>query len=188
MIMKNFIHCINLVIIKISIITGTLITGALPSFAQVTLTEESQVGTNGIGSVLVGQTVAEAVKASGLNMEKVYDDNPKYCTYFKPVGGLDGVNFMVSDYRIVRVDIDNPRVTTFRGAKIGDSEERIKYLYQGQIQVQKHPYRFRGHYLVFIPKDQEDSNYRVIFETDGQKVVRYRAGKLPEVGYIEGCS
>lgn len=41
---------------------------------------------------------------------------------------------------------------------------------------------------MFIPRDEEDSNYRVIFETDGQKVVRYRAGKLPEVGYIEGCA
>lgn len=182
--MKNSIPWISLVIVYVSIITG-----ALPSFAQVTLTEESQVGTNGIGSVLIGQTISEAVKASGLNMKQVYGGDPKYCTYFKPVGGLDGVSFMVSNYRIVRVDIDNPRVTTFRGAKIGDSEERIKYLYQEQIHVQKHPYiRFGGHYLVFIPRDQEDSNYRVIFETDGQKVLRYRAGKLPEVEYIEGCN
>lgn len=187
--MKTSFPLIRLAIASVSIITGTLSTGALPSFAQVTLTEESQVGTNGIGSVLVGQTIDEAVRASGLNMKQIYGGNPKYCTYFKPVGGLDGVSFMVSDYRIVRVDIDNPRVTTFRGAKIGDSEERIKYLYQGQIQVQKHPYnRFGGHYLVFIPRDEEDSNYRVIFETDGQKVVRYRAGRLPEVGYIEGCA
>jgi hypothetical protein len=175
-------------IVSLVIAATAVSTTALPSLAQINLTETSQVGTNGIGVVLVGQTIAEASKVSGLKMELVYGE-PKVCAYFRPVGGLDGVSFMVSDNRIARVDISNPRISTFRGAKIGDSEQRIKSLYQGQIKVQKHPYnRFGGHYLIFVPKDREDKNYRVIFETDGKKVLRYRSGKLPEVDYIEGCS
>jgi hypothetical protein len=31
-------------------------------------------------------------------------------------------------------------------------------------------YRPKGHYLVFLPKDQADKNFRVAFETDGQQV------------------
>lgn len=35
---------------------------------------------------------------------------------------------------------------------------------------------------------EADQNYRVIFETHEGKVTAYRAGQLPEVNYIEGCS
>ena len=34
----------------------------------------------------------------------------------------------------------------------------------------------------------EDSARRLIFETDGQRVVRYRAGITPAVEYVEGCA
>ena len=33
-----------------------------------------------------------------------------------------------------------------------------------------------------------DSARRLIFETDGQRVVRYRAGVTPAVEYVEGCA
>ena len=33
-----------------------------------------------------------------------------------------------------------------------------------------------------------DSAYRLIFETDGQRVTEYRAGLLPAVEWVEGCS
>lgn len=33
-----------------------------------------------------------------------------------------------------------------------------------------------------------DRNFRIVFETDGRHVTSIRAGRLPEVGYTEGCS
>jgi hypothetical protein len=30
-------------------------------------------------------------------------------------------------------------------------------------------------------------NNRIVFETDGKKVVKYRSGRLPAVEYVEGC-
>ena len=30
--------------------------------------------------------------------------------------------------------------------------------------------------------------YRLVFETDGERVTRYRAGRLPEVEWVEGCA
>lgn len=82
----------------------------------------------------------------------------------------------------------NNQITTFKGAKIGDTEAQIKSLYPGQIQVTPHKYVQNGHYLTFIPKDRSDRNYRLVFETDGKLVTEFRAGKLPEVEYVEGCS
>jgi hypothetical protein len=96
---------------------------------------------------------------------------------------------MVTDGRISRVDIwRDSRVTTFSGAGIGDTEARIKALYPGKIQVSPHKYVRGGHYLTFVPKDRSDSNYRLVFETDGNRVTQYRAGKLPEVEFVEGCA
>jgi hypothetical protein len=152
------------------------------------LTEASRLGTNGLGPVLVGMTVAQAQQASGRRFTTGEASEGSSCTYSRPAG-LSGVSFMVIDGVIARVDVDREsQVTTFRGAKVGDSEARIKSLYGSQITVEPHQYVRGGHYLVFVPRDRADRDFRVIFETDGKKVTRFRSGRLPEVSYVEGCS
>ncbi len=152
------------------------------------LTGASQLGTNGLGPVLVGMTVAQAEKASGRKFSRGDSEAGSGCSYSRP-SGLSGVSFMVIDGTIARVDINaESGVTTFRGAKVGDSEARIKSLYGSQITVEPHQYVREGHYLVFTPRDKADRDFRVIFETDGKKVTRFRSGRLPEVTYVEGCS
>lgn len=156
------------------------------------ITNQSKLAINGIGSIRVGMTVAEASKASGTKLVSSggYPDNSS-CTYVQPQGAPKGIGFMVTNGRIARVDVyDNKSITTLSGAKIGDTEARIKALYPGQIKVTPHEYTgyMGGHYLTFVPKDKSDRNYRVVFETDGKRVVNFRAGKLPEVEYVEGCS
>lgn len=157
--------------------------------AQTKLTDQSKVVINGMGPIRVGMTVAQASKAAGVQLvsEGSYP-NGGSCFYVKPKGGPNNVAFMVSENRIARVDVmRNSSITTLSGAKLGDPESRIKSLYPGQIEVTPHKYT-NGHYLTFVPKDREDRNYRVVFETDGQRVTDFRAGKLPEVEYVEGCS
>jgi hypothetical protein len=39
-----------------------------------------------------------------------------------------------------------------------------------------------------MPKDATDRNFRIVFETDGKKVTRWRAGLLPQVEFVEGCA
>ncbi|BDA68482.1 hypothetical protein CAL7716_026480 [Calothrix sp. PCC 7716] len=96
---------------------------------------------------------------------------------------------MLTDGRISRIDVTkNTKITTVSGAKIGDTESRIKSLYPGKIQVTLHKYVKGGHYLTFISKEPLYKNYRVVFETDGKRVTQYRAGKLPEVEFVERCS
>ncbi|HAT14487.1 MAG TPA: hypothetical protein DCS91_13790 [Microcoleaceae bacterium UBA11344] len=157
--------------------------------AQSQLTENSKLALNGIGPIRVGMTVDEASQAAGVRLVKGYaglDEN--FCSYFKPQGEPKGINFMVTKGRIVRIDISNERVTTIKGAKIGDTEEQIFSLYPGQIRVMKNPLSGRGNNLTFVPRDVADSNYRLIFQTGIDKRVKYfRSGQLPQVEYIEGC-
>ncbi|MFB8797911.1 MAG: hypothetical protein U7126_27635 [Microcoleus sp.] len=158
--------------------------------AQAQLTENSKLALNGIGPIRVGMTVDEASQAAGVRLVKGYaglDEN--FCSYFKPQGEPKGINFMVTKGRIVRIDISNERVTTIKGAKIGNTEEQIFSLYPGQIRVIKNPLGGRGNNLTFVPRDAADSNYRLIFETGIERRVKYfRSGQLPQVEYIEGCS
>ncbi len=156
---------------------------------QAKLTKESKVAIDGIGPIRVGMTVSEASVAAGTKLVSTGYSGAPGCFYFRPQNSPKDVAFMVIGDRIARVDIwRNSPVTTISGARIGDTEERIKSLYPGRIQVSQHSYVPKGHYLTFVPKDPSDKNYRIVFETDGKRVTEYRAGKLPEVQYIEGCS
>ncbi|BDI19586.1 hypothetical protein ANSO36C_53880 [Nostoc cf. commune SO-36] len=155
--------------------------------AKAKLTNQSKLFINGIGAVQVGMTVRQAEKAAGIQL--VGDSPNNNCYYVKPQNEPKNLSFMVTGGRISRVDVrQNNQITTLKGAKIGDTEAQIKSLYPGQIQVTPHKYVQNGHYLTFIPKDRADRNYRVVFETDGKLVTEFRAGKLPEVKYVEGCS
>ncbi len=94
---------------------------------------------------------------------------------------------MVVKDTVVRVDVDTAGVLTGEGAGVGDPEERVVTLYAGRVTVQPHKYTGpEGHYLVVsIPPD---TLLRIIFETDGRIVTRYRAGRRPAVDHVEGCS
>jgi hypothetical protein len=170
-----------------ALVLGSIVERAIsiPSF-----TEDSRLRTNGIGFIEVGMTVSEAERASGRSFFKERERGSSRdgsCTYVS-MSGLSGVSFMLINGKIARVDVDNPRILTLRGAKIGDSEDRIKKLYPGQIKTTPNPYR-GGHYLTFYPKDRQDRDYRLIFVTGKEgRVGSFRGGKIPEVEYIEGCS
>lgn len=109
------------------------------------------------------------------------------CYYINFKGYQRQLGFMVSGGKITRVDVWDSGISTLSGAKVGDSEERIKQLYGDKIKVEPHKYTDKGHYLIYTPKDKNDQNYRVIFETDGSKVTQLRAGLIPDVEAVEGC-
>jgi hypothetical protein len=109
------------------------------------------------------------------------------CSYATLNGFPAGIGAMVDAGKVVRVEVRRGNFETSTGARIGDTEERIKSLYPGQVTVSPHKYT-DGHYLTVAPTAEADSANRIIFETDGRKVVNYRAGIRPQVEYVEGCS
>ncbi len=109
------------------------------------------------------------------------------CSYLRWPGGPDGVSVMIEDLSIARVDVRSGTTATEEGAKIGDSEERIRRLYDGRVTASPHKYT-DGHYLTVIPASPADRAFRLVFETQAGRVTRYRSGRLPQVQYVEGCS
>jgi hypothetical protein len=156
----------------------------LPAQAQVTLTTESRLGTNGIGPVLTGMTLEEVIDASGLRFKTTSSAPRGSCKHVQPIGGPKDLSFMANDGTIAVAYVNNPAIKTLRGAQIGDSESKIRSMYPGQL---KSAQSLRKKDLQFVPRDAEDRNHRIVFSFLQGKLVSFRSGRLPEVLWLEGC-
>lgn len=138
---------------------------------------------DGIGSLRVGIPLAEASRALG---EQLVVHEPG-CDHVNPATMPDGILLMVIDDTIARVEVDSAGIPTVEGAQVGDSESRVLELYGARARIEPHKYTYPdGHYVVVTPPG--DTLHRIIFETFKGRVTTYRAGRVPAVQLVEGCS
>ena len=103
------------------------------------------------------------------------------CVYAK-VPAAAGLLVMLVDGKVVRIDVIDKAVATAAGARVGDTEARIRELYPG-LRAEPHKYT-DGHYLVVDTMPRPSVGIR-----DGRRACnRYRAGVIPQVDWVEGCS
>lgn len=159
-----------------------------PGGAATTSLEDAwKVSMRGYGPIRTGMTLSEAAAAGGRPFSELMLGSVECDYVFFAGDSIEGnAHFMVVNGQIARVDVSDSSIATAEGARIGDSEQRIQELYAGRVSVEPHKY-VDGHYLIVAPA-APDTNHAIIFETDGSRVTSYRAGRLPEVRYIEGCS
>lgn len=175
---------------------------ALPSAEEATLPPPSDPAAqpdtawvlrmDGMGPLRVGMTLDEARAALGGDLRM--SDNPvgmeegaDRCDHPRSARLPAGVMMMVQGQRLVRLEVTSGATPTAEGARIGDTEARVQTLYPGRVQVQPHKYT-DGHYLVVRPAAASNTTHLLIFETDGNAVLRFRAGQKPHVEYVEGCA
>lgn len=90
---------------------------------------------NGFGPVTFGMTVRQASNGLGVPIKEYEmsqgENRQDYvaCHYAAGEGNLKDVSFMISNGRIVRIDIANRNVATVHGAKIGMTEKDLKRIY-----------------------------------------------------------
>jgi hypothetical protein len=140
----------------------------------------------GIGPLKAGMTIAEA-RAAVPSLQLPPNAEKADCDYAKSRDLPDSVLVMIGDGRVARLDVLGGSIKTAEGAGIGDTEERIQKLYGNRLTIAPHKYT-DGHYLIVRATDPRDSAFAIVFETDGRKVINYRAGRSPAVHYVEGCS
>ncbi|WP_088429578.1 hypothetical protein [Halomicronema hongdechloris] len=147
----------------------------------------SEVTTTGLGPIQIGMTL-DQVKQQGIELVPMDGIETKDCQYYTPKQQVQGVGVMVVNDRIIRIDVwPGSPLETLSGAKIGSTEADLKALYQDQLQIDPHPLT-QGHYVSFVPTDEAESIFRLVFETDAAgTVVQYRAGQFPAVTWAEGC-
>jgi hypothetical protein len=147
-----------------------------PRSPDMTVTE------HGIGPIRAGMTVAQANAAIGGGFAAP-KSGTSGCTYAVLTKAPRGLWVMLQDGRVARVEVRSGSIATSTGARIGDSESRVKQLYPG-IASTPHKYVAGGHYLTVTGSDPAN---RIVFETDGSKVTTFRSGRTPEVENVEGC-
>lgn len=172
--------------------TSAPTTTTLPPITVTTLpgVEGLSVSTVGLGGLRVGLTVEEAEEATGLDLVGELDPDISEDCYFVTVDGDDryeGVLVMIYKDQIGRVEIVPPsQITTRSGAGIGMPADDVRALFPGRIE-QANEYTIDGEAIAYVPADEIDAEYRVVFVIDQGVVGSYRAGILPPVGFGEGC-
>ena len=167
--------------------TTTVAPTTTESFALTGLPEftaDSSVTTVGIDAVVFGMTINQANEAVGGEFVPIGEANNE-CFLIRPAGGPLGVQLTVTQGTIERVDITNPRITTRSGAGVGMTEQGLADLFGASLTTQPSG---GGNQVIFTPSDEGDAQFRVIFETDGETVTSFRAGRVPVVEPTIPCS
>ena len=136
----------------------------------------------GAGPVRFGMTAGEATAAVPGNPAR----SDSACSYWLPAGAPAGLRFMLENGIVVRADVDSAGVTTIGNLGVGSPVESVVVALGPSLQVSPHKYQWEvgWRYLTF----SDDSTHRLVFEVDSHVVRSWRAGILPAVEYVEGCS
>ena len=146
-----------------------------------------KLSTVGLGSVYFGMTPEEAADAVTTLWTGGPGEGTPRCYLLAPASGPSGVVFTIYNSSIERVDITNPSITTRSGASVGSTEAQLHELFGERLVVS--PYADgSGNSIQYVPVDEADTDYRVIWETDGTSVTSMRAGRLPAVAPGEPCT
>ena len=129
-------------------------------------------------------TIEKAQRAAGTRFNLVTPRGE--CFLATPDDAPSGITFWIVESTVERVDIDSPVITTLSGAGLGDSETRIFELFGERIQTRPLT-DGSGNLLAYVPTDASDRQFRVMFQTDGERVVRLWSGRLPWVEWMAGC-
>lgn len=107
------------------------------------------------------------------------------CQY-QGVDSHPGVRFTLASGVVSRAETRDARYATLSGVHVGDTLDRARQAYGKRLSVGPHPYFDRGHTLtVYSP----DRRFALVMESnDSGRIITLRGGRLPDVGWLEGCS
>ena len=157
----------------------------------------NRFGVYGLGPAQAGQGLAQAESALGqpLKVETGPSVRPVKaglastiaadCQY-RGTASQPGVRYAVAGEVITRIETRDARYATLSGVHVGDSLARAQQAYGKRLVSTPHPYFDQGRMLtVYAP----DRRFALVMETnDAGRIITLRGGRLPEVGWLEGCS
>ncbi|HEY4217913.1 MAG TPA: hypothetical protein VGM67_12300 [Gemmatimonadaceae bacterium] len=146
----------------------------------------TSVSPQGYGAVRIGASVAQLGEAIGSKIPPSHSPDELDCRYVMLAALPSGMRVMLVHDSVARIDVARPGPRTAAGVGVGDDEAHVVSMYGPRAIVRPNKYTGPvGHDIVVL--DPADSTRRLIFETDGKNIVRYRAGKQPAVDLVEGC-
>lgn len=157
---------------------------ALAAWAPAAIADapDATITRNGVGPITVGMTVVRAEEVSGLEFST---PRPAQCTF----SSTQGLSMMLTGprQRMARIDVTSPSFTTARTIAVGATIAEVKAAYPG-VRTVPGKYVRRNVELWLAVRPSARTGRGMVFETDGAAVTTIRAGRMPELGYVEGCS
>lgn len=176
-------------------IVETLVEDSPPGPAPIrkTLTDTSHLELNRIGPIVVGMTLDEASAAHGkrvaVDPRTLGPGWERGCGHALAEDGPAGLQFMVMNGSIVRIEVGRGPVATREGITTGSPVHEVLAAYAGRIRVEPHTYTARrgGQYLI-VDETSGGTPMSILFETDGSRVTQFRSGLTNWVMAPEGCT
>ncbi|MGI9622386.1 MAG: hypothetical protein ACR2PK_06070 [Acidimicrobiales bacterium] len=148
-------------------------------------TAASKLTTLGLDELFFGDPVEFAAETVGTTWVGLPPEGSRpQCYTVQPSGGPAGIYFTVVDGFVERVDISNPIITTRSGAGVGSSEADLVELFGSSLETAEIE---GGMEITFVPTDENDRQYRIIWVTDGVAVTDMRAGRVEFVTPALSC-
>jgi hypothetical protein len=144
---------------------------------------------HGLGPLRAGLAIPEVGRflPGAISIPEGEETSP--CSYADWPEAPPGVYVLIEKGVITRIEVDSASIATAAGARVGDTEQHIESLYPGRVERQLHKSTDGRYLIVRAPASESDAtDYRIVFETDGERVIRYRAGVYPVVLYEDACA
>lgn len=138
-------------------------------------TNSSQVTTVGIDEVFFGMTPEEAAEAASTEWIEMPSGNGQ-CYRVTPANGPDRVTLWVVDGFMERLDVEHPDIRTRSKLGIGNTVAELRSQLGDRLTVETSG--SGGQVATFTPSDEGDAQFRLVFELEDDKVVRYRSGRV----------
>jgi len=133
-----------------------------------------RVGLWEVGPIRYGMSVAEASAAVGDSLHVLAESSSPPCdSCIVPQGAPPGFFLSVYAGRIQRVDVIAPGIYTSDGIQVGSTIKDLKRLYGDALETTS---GLRGQLEFWLWSNDVNRRRLIVFETDGQRIVSYRAG------------
>lgn len=156
----------------------------------IAMASEWTVSLRRVGPYLVGMSVHEAARESGLELVPMESSDPP-CSYYRHEDHTQlgaEVEFMVQANKIRRIEIIGTTIKTNSGVGVGSTESDLVSAYGQAVVVSRTGSGISGHeYVTYVPLDRSDEDFRLRFETQDNVVTRYWVGELPNVEWVDRC-
>ncbi|MEQ8716541.1 MAG: hypothetical protein RIE08_02940 [Acidimicrobiales bacterium] len=143
--------------------------------ADEAFTEDSAVSTVGLDEIIFGMTPDEAAVAAATTWDGLPDPPFPPCVPVTPSQGPDGVTFYVIRNTIERVDITNPDIRTRSGYGVGTTLDELESGLGSALETVSDGED--GVTATFVPTDETDADFRIVFEVELGEVVSFRSGR-----------
>ncbi len=138
-----------------------------------------------IGSVQLGMTVDDVVQATGVGLTS---DGLAGCELAGLAGDPSSPVFTLRDQRVTVIQVFTGGNQTPSAVGVGSTEDEIVATYGERLETQPSadgdPNKKM---LVFVPTDEFDKQYRLVFEVEGGVVTSIRTGLIGFVMDSAGC-